>query len=374
MAASDTIGFDDEVTVSLAGRTISRIENYRVESGIFSYPCAYGLETGAPDDLPAFLRDVPPRTPFELLVGDHVQFTGQVDAVNARGDKSKTSVHIQGRDMLAPLHRGTVAADRKFEDESPEDLFRIACKEVGLDIPIVVDATASRKTRTGVPIISLRGPRPNTPPKKRKRHATVGQSWMDFLQTEFQHAGLFPWCAPGPVLVLAAPDTDQEPLYRIYRNADRTGNVELFDYGNDTAHRWAELRVYGSASRGAYKTQGAGIDEEMRGWGYTELRTVKDTHVTTDEEAEFYATRKLAESRRNGRRLVYTVTGHSSPTLDGRARAVWCPDTVVQVDDDVLGFHDRYWLEDVSMSRSESGTTSTLKLMRFEDLRFGQLG
>jgi prophage tail gpP-like protein len=96
---------------------------------------------------------------------------------------------------------------------------------------------------------------------------------------------------------------------------------------------------------------------------------VRDVNVSTDEQAEFFARRKLAESRRTGWQLTYTVAGHSTRAIGGLGRAVWTPDTVVEVEDDEFGLRDLFYIEAVDFRRPP--TTTTLTLMRTGDLVFG---
>src|SRR5262249_5014781 len=137
-------------------------------------------------------------------------------------------------------------------------------------------------------------------------------------------------------------------------------------------HRYSEIKVFGRGGgrrHGRSTIRGAAIDAEMQALGYKRLKTIRDANVENNAEAEFYAMRKVAEFARAGFLLRYVVAGHRIPTLRGGGRAVWTPDTCVEVDDDIHGLRGTFWLESVEFRRPP--TTTTLALLRPEHLVFG---
>jgi prophage tail gpP-like protein len=78
----------------------------------------------------------------------------------------------------------------------------------------------------------------------------------------------------------------------------------------------------------------------------------------------------MAESRRQGWRLSYTVAGHTAGCpLGGRVN--WAPDTLIEVNDERLGIREEvFWVESVTFNGSPQSTT-TIELMRPRDLIFG---
>jgi prophage tail gpP-like protein len=102
---------------------------------------------------------------------------------------------------------------------------------------------------------------------------------------------------------------------------------------------------------------------------------VHDTHAKTEQQAAAMARRKIAEANRNGWQLNYTLAGHTAPSLigGGDSRAVWTPDTMVEVDDDELGIRGLFYIESVTHTRGPH-TESTVHLMRPEDLIFADPG
>jgi prophage tail gpP-like protein len=94
--------------------------------------------------------------------------------------------------------------------------------------------------------------------------------------------------------------------------------------------------------------------------------------VKTAKQADFLARRKCAEAHRAGWELVYTVVGHTAPSLQQPGQlAVWAIYMVVEVLDDEYGIRGLFWIEGVELRRDGSGTITTLTLMRPENLVFG---
>jgi hypothetical protein len=64
------------------------------------------------------------------------------------------------------------------------------------------------------------------------------------------------------------------------------------------------------------------------------------------------------------------MSGHSTPSLVGGGRAVWAPDTIVEVNDELLGITGTFWVAQVTHMRNPK-STSLIELMRLGDLVFG---
>jgi prophage tail gpP-like protein len=108
----------------------------------------------------------------------------------------------------------------------------------------------------------------------------------------------------------------------------------------------------------------------MVAFGITRPLVLRDANVNNADQAVFYARRKIAETRRAGWSLVYTVAGHTIPSLATGARAVWSPDTIVNVIDDEMGLSGPYYIERCVYRRGPQ-TSTELVLQRPSDLVFG---
>jgi hypothetical protein len=84
-----------------------------------------------------------------------------------------------------------------------------------------------------------------------------------------------------------------------------------------------------------------------------------DDEARTLAQLQSYVRRELATRQKTGTAMSTTVYGH---TQDGHPFAV---NTLVDVDDDVLGLHEPMWVMERTFSKSRSaGTTTTLTLIR----------
>jgi prophage tail gpP-like protein len=408
MAYFDSTGggrFDDRVRIELGGDPVRIIEDYDVNIGVLDQPAGFSLRLGSGEVARKLIKAYPPRTPFRLYIGDVLQQTGWTDGApesNASGS-SGTSLSIRGRDTIGQL-LGMVANEVSLSDETYTSLvekivevaFQSAEAILGNARPKVIGSNAAaRKIRAGVPIVELAPPRLieeillGTPsganPTVGTAHVTqqtkLSETYISVIRRYLDRAGLMIWAAPDGNYILSRPNADQKPTYRIARARGGTarageagaGQVVGHSYRNDTVSRYSHAIIYGRGGgkkAGRAKSRGAETDDEMVSWGFYKPLVVRDANVSNTEQASYLAARKLAEARRHGWVLEYTVSGHTTPSLVGGGRAVWTPDTVVTIEDDELGLHGDYYLERVDFRRGPE-TTTRLKLMRPMDLIFG---
>lgn len=239
----------------------------------------------------------------------------------------------------------------------------------------------SAPTKPTVEIVTIGAP-PGAQAKPLQ--AKAGGRWWELLHKEYRRGGLFLQAAGDPLtFILGQPNTTQAPLYGLYRQRGAPANavnVLRARHQNETTRRYARYIVRGRAG-GSTKKAGRSqigaevVDEEMTALGYTKAWAHVDAEAKNAKRAEFLARRKMAEDRRAGWSLGYTVLGHTAPILGGSGleeRAIWTVDTMVQVRDDEYGINGDFWIESVTLRGSNSGTTTELVLHRPEDLVFGE--
>ncbi|WP_394847406.1 hypothetical protein LZC95_08065 [Pendulispora brunnea] len=407
MPALQTGGIDDRVRLELGGQEIVVAESYEVRAGILSQPAAFSIRLGHGSVIAQLIKRYPPKTPFKLYIGDVQQQTGETDGFRAEGTSGATQLTIRGRDSLAPLHDSYVENEKSYLDSTFSELVRSALRDVGLDpARLQTSARADRSIRAGVPIKELSEPRTvdqialspegGTAPAGQTNFAAsiqtkLGERWYDFVRRYLDRGGLFLWSGVDGGYILSQPNAHQKPVYRIIRRRgqhDNGVNVTYAEYANETTHRHSTVVVYGRGGGRKYgrtKAKGAFVDDEMfNGFrqhaeaaggpdetGYRRAIVLRDNNVGTVGQAEFLALRKLAEERRAGWSVVYKLAGHTTPTIQGGGRAVWTFDSIVEVDDDEFALHGTYYIESVEYARGSDGTTTTVRLMRPEDLIFG---
>lgn len=213
--------------------------------------------------------------------------------------------------------------------------------------------------------------------------ARLGLRYEQFLYDQYKLAGLFLWCGADGTFILARPSANQKPSFRIFRkrgaergNGDGQTNVIDVQFEDDTTNRHTSAIVYGRSGKGKAgrnKLRGEYVDEELKDSQFDCPIVVHDDDVKTNEQARYIARKTIAEERRAGWKLIYTVSGHTTRDIgsaDGESR-VWAVDTVVEVDDQELGIKGNFYVETVRFTRSPH-TTTQLTLMRPEDLVFAE--
>lgn len=379
MPAAGTL--DDRVRLYLAGHEIPITISYEVQRAVLTQPSTFSARLGWGGVTKNLLSVLVPGTPFELKINDALMFTGVLDKRGASGDTGATTLAIYGRDSLAPLHDAFITEEKDYSDYTYADLVDAALQvTIDRSYAVVYSNAANRKLTTGVGIPSdPDAPSQQTKKAKRALKSHIGERWYEFVKRELDRAGLFLWAGADGNYILSAPKTDQAPAYRILRRRGETRNavsVTSASFNDDTVGRYTEAVLFGGGGGrklGHAKIKGTQTDAEMVSYGFKRPLVIRDAHVSTPEQAEFFARRKLAETRRAGWALSYTVSGHTIPSLlDSGARATWCPDTMVNVQDEEFGIEGDFYIEKVVYRRSPA-TTCDLTLSRPADLVFGKL-
>lgn len=206
----------------------------------------------------------------------------------------------------------------------------------------------------------------------------LGTRWYDAFERESKLVGLFLWTDAFGNFILARPNANQSPSFRLFRqrNAPRSlSNIIECQFQNDTTNRHTRAIVYGRVGKGKAgrnKLRGEFEDPELKDSNFDAPIVVHDNDIATKEQADYLARKTIAEERRSGWKLVYTVSGHTTKLIssaDG-ASTNWAEDTVVEVDDQELGIRGNFYLESVRFRRAP--TTTELTLMRPEDLVFAE--
>lgn len=388
----------DPITLHLGGDEIKIVENYEIREGIINQPGAFSIRLGFGGVTRQLLNSYPPNTTFRLFVGPAPIMYGFTDGFTTGDGNGATQVTFKGRDLGARIHDAFIDSDLSFPaDRTYKELLQAALKAVGLgDAPIDKSNEANRRSHAGkivvqdAPTVTEGTLEDGTqgqvvvPGTSRTVYQTItakfGTRWGEFLKTQFDRAGLFWWADASGGFVLSAPNPKQEPVYRIVRRRGITNapvNVIRHSFSNDISKRFTKCVVAGHGGGrnfGRSKNHGEWVDKEMSDLlGGDDIKPlhVHDTHARDVKMANAMARRKIAEANRNGYQLNYTLAGHTAPSLKGGAgsRAVWTPDTMVDVDDDELGIKGLFYIESCTHTRSPQ-TETTIHLMRPEDLIF----
>ena len=380
---------DDRVRIVLGkgtGKEIFTFVDYEVKSGIIQQPSSFAVRFGQAATLANLQKEFPPGTPFELRIGGVAQFTGFTDGFRNTGGASGSNLELRGRDPLAMLFDAQVEFETSLNDATYADLVKDAMKAVGLDPQkLVYDHHDTRQIRAGVKVQTISEPATGAEVTQQADgvhvrhvvHAKTGESWLDFIQRHIERAGLFLFAGPHGTLILGRPNGKQKPTYHFVRQRGKLRNavnVLSHEYTFDTAHRFSEAVIYariGGKKHGRGIVKGGFVDAEMEALGFKRKRVFRDANVQSSEQAELYARRKIAEANRSSVSLVYTCQGHTAPSLVGGGRSVIIPDTVARIDDEENGIKNDWYVENVTYHGGEA-TTTTLQMMRIQDLVFGK--
>jgi prophage tail gpP-like protein len=400
---SDEIGTNaDALYLELNGDRITTAIGWEHTEGILSQPCTWSMTLGWGDVAKGLIQKYPKGSKFALFVGSVQQASGRLDAPSAdQPPGGATTVTMSGRDALAKLQDTYVKAETSVNVATYADLAWYALQQCGIapmgtafdpnnQTILKTDNSANRQFKSGVPVVAIlphrtvqeilddTGLPPNTGTVLAVPQAKIGETWHRFLRRYIDRAGLMIWAAADGTFVLAAPNGNQQPSYQLVR---RTGdpnsgaNVVGMSWRDDATHRHTEAIIYGRGGGrvlGRVKAKGSYTDQEMIDAGYGDQPIVfRDVNVHSSAEGAYFARRKLAEERRGGYKLEYTISGCTLPFDNaGTTRAVVIPDTVVAVNDQELGIEGNFYVETVTRRRNPA-TTTRLRLVRIDDLVFG---
>ena len=374
------------VELVLEGERVLLAERYQVKLAFLTQPAAFSLTLGTGDDLAKLIADTLPNDKFQLRINGRTVMTGYLDGVSSRGTTGVLTV--EGRDALAPLHDACLLQEQSFKDDTYAQLVRKVMDGSGLkDTKLVFSNRANRLAIAGrasqrkdprsVEALRLSGGAGGG--VKKHVQAQLGEKGYEFCKRHLDRGGLFLWAGADGQFILSEPNPDQAPLYRLHRSAGSAPefSTEIIDHAfeNRTAGRFSEIHVYtrGETKKaGRSKTVEVVKDTEMLSWGFNRPMVLRDVDADTPQKAAFMGRRKMAESRRAGWKLSYTVAGHvTGSPIQGAGLVTWAPDTLCEVEDRRLGIDDTFWIEAVTFAGAPQATTQ-IELMRVQDLIFGE--
>jgi len=385
-------GLDDTLRIVVGGKDLAIVKSYEFASSVLEVPSSFALRIGHAGVVSDLLKLCPPHAEYKVYVRDILQASGRLDGFSVPSDEGST-VELRGRDLLAPLHDAFIREEVSYASKTYLELVQTALKGAGVEYSgkIVHSNASNRKQITGVDVKAQERVNVEEIVVEKGKGGVVyktvvaklSERWGDFVRTHLDRAGLFLWAAANGDVILSAPNTDQEPTYELvhdpaFRESQRRffGGVRRDEYRDGVEPpRYSEAVVYSRTAAkkfGRGKVKGGFVDQGMIDLGIDRPLTMRDANVASIEQAERLAARKLAEGRRATFALRYTTHGHSAASRVGGGRAVWAPDTIVALDDREIGLKGNFWVESVAFRGSESsGRTTTLRLMRPDDVIFG---
>ncbi len=425
---------DDAVRLELgeAGALLLVAKDYQVDIAFLQVPNAFTIQIGSGSTALSLMKRYPMNTQFRLYIGPVCQFVGRTDGFD-RGPSAATDISIVGRDILGRMLKKRFPADRKFLNDTYEQLTIAAIKGAGLEpYTLTIDDAAQRAATTGTPIVekvtiekdvdlntifaldTTRLPQQNIdlnfvpfdyiPPKIKivenrfkgykndnPIEAKLGESYYEWLKKQLEKAGLFIRAGVDAegleenVFLVSEPHGRQAPLYALYNRRGRKGanhvenNVISVNFKDHSTARYAKYIVVGQGGTGKdgrKEVRGEYTDMEMVEMGYDEECPVNDKSCKSTEHAHFLARKMCAEARRSSKSVTYVIKRHTLALLAATSRSeAVAIDTCIQVFDDENGVEGVFWIERVRHKGSaSSGRTTEITIMDPDDLVFGDGG
>lgn len=385
------MSIDSRVGIRLGADELRLCESYDIRIGVFDQPSSFSVNL--PGISPSEQRRrYPKETPFQIAVEGREQFSGYTDGFHARGNEQSSSFGIHGRDVIKELIHSEIEKEADFKAPTHAELIRMAIAAVDLKRPFstlpVAILTSNAENRRKVSgqsslvvqddsseaaLARIAGATGSRFPVLRTK---LAETYFSLLRRHLDAVGLFLWCSASGDLVVGRPNHKQPASCAISRGRGKGAAVKEWEYSEDNTPRFSDVAIYGRTT-GTRKTgkataKGAYTDDELLAQGHRWVHVFRDGQVTSTAHAEHVARKKLAEGRRAGFNLTYTLAGHTTTSLLTGKQVCWATDTVVAVDDEYLGLKGNYWVEQVEFHRSsDRGTVTRVKLLEPDALIFG---
>jgi prophage tail gpP-like protein len=376
----------DKVSLLIGNREVSIGQEYAVRASIFAQPSSFSIRVGGNTSVRELRSRFPLGAPFVLSVAGRPQRAGTIDTHDgAIASNGGSYLAIEGRDVVGKLLDAEIENEFSLIKPTVRTVIEKALKDCGITGAVLSDAAAVRKKAVGSTVTyrvtedkagrwvviedasGASGGDTNNAVRGR-----LGMSYYQWLRQYTDRAGVYVWSDGDGSLIVASPDGEQDPTYRLQRRLGYINDSRIIatKFHNSVVGRHARCRVFARAGGGKYTRStfmGEIIDPEMMSLGFIRGTAIRDKKVRNGQQARLYAARALANERRKGFSLRYTVQGHTTTAVDG-SEAVWAPDTVVAVDDAEGEFRGHFYVETVEWARTTAGTTTTLDLIRTTDL------
>lgn len=330
----------DKIVLQIGGKRIENFKSYSIEADLYTADDAFSLELSNPG------TKISAGARCELYVNDRQALTGIIDMVDRGGDKSGTTLKLEGRDLMGLLVDSYC--------ETFDDLQGITLKSL-----------AERLLKT-VPYINRKVVQYQAGALKRidteQNHVKIepGQTIFDVLKTYALSRGLMFFALENGTFVFGRPKTGGAPLYRLIRRKSdpRENNVESGHLTDSIARRYSKIVVTG---------QQQGMDDIAAEDINTQSTTVTDPtfpfykpYYQTDQNdalsPQQHARMRLEQMKFEGFQLKYTVPFHCQ---NGEP---WRINEICHVIDEDLEIDGDYLIYGRTLKLDKSGSYTELKL------------
>lgn len=308
---------------------------------------------------------------FACFIGDRPRIAGRVEAISATSDAgASTTQQIVIRTKLSDAVFASAPQGMRLARATIRDFILAAYESIGLgEDDFDFQGDVSRNLMTGV---NARGQRP--PPDFER--LTVEDAKVQTTETVFaavdrhlRRHGLLHWDGPDGRIVVAAPDDQQEPVYRLRSRRppnSQGNNVVSIARDFDVSTSPTTLGMFGKSGGGPFTKAKIGSiiqNAELVRAGFNRAIVIIDESLKNRAQTLHRALRENSTRTRGLERLVVTVDGLQF--REGAALLPWAPDTTVDVIADQLGGAlGTYYVESVTFTRNVQGDHTNLTLVR----------
>lgn len=290
------------------------------------------------------------------------------------GDGGGTVIQVEGRDR----------AGRLVDESAPlfayggQRLQQLVERLVGIGSPdalferVTLLNTSNRRLMTNGRARSTDEPALLTGAHAPRR-VLPGQGRWAVLEEFLRESRMLAWStANGRELFVGQPNQAQEPQYRFFeaaegsaRAAETNSQIRIAESVED---RYSEITCVGKAT-GTDANYGSGVTKNRgtatssyTGWSRPKRLLISDDSVKGPADALERAEREMLERDAAGHEVLVRAPGHSQ--LVARRQAVFAPDTIARVEDELTGLAGDYLVTAVTFSDSrESGTRTELRMV-----------
>lgn len=344
-----------------------------------------------------------------LKINGTVCATGYVDQVNITSSRTGgTTMQVMGRDALGPLCDSCMDPNFKFDGlQKCRDVIMKLIQPFGFDefevsslkdlSKLTGTSTILSTDDTGKKIITKNIDSPMN--SKFKPH--TGEGIYEFCERLGRRFGYHMWAGiNGHRIVIGQPIFNSKPLYTIiHSNNATTDNNKNLAIESSVSYDWTKqpsvIIAEGHGAGGHFRKQSLKVMMVNELLGDTDSDVVKalkkqypeakvlprraylkkpdkvvavtkfakpvflyDDESKTKEQLSNYVRRAMAEHQSKFLVATYVVNRHSQINKQGQ-KAVWTPNTIVNVQDSVNGINQLMWIKSRTFSKDRSGGTKT---------------
>lgn len=334
----------------------------------FLTPCAsFSIEAGSELSATELAKKLPEGTKIKILINDHPQITGYVDATEVECSRGGSVARYSGRDWLSPLVDGSIDPRlQRPKDITIRRLLELVLAQFGIEFEYS-ELNTSRAKQVGNSKLGKGKPtksrhKSNDPLKDTKINGQEGA--FGYLGRILTYHGYWLWGdADGETLIVAAPTYDQPAAYQLIshyspENPDNDNNVIRSVCRLDSTSTPSNVYVRGKdAGSGVKKNPLAMVENPLS----SRFRPVylTDNKVFDKAAAERIAKTYLARKLTNYLTYDVTLAGLSDP----KTKNIYAVDTIANIDDSNCGVTGPMWIQERSFRIGRGGGETSLKLI-----------